>query len=323
MDEESLFHRALEKSVSERPAFLAENCAGDDECRRRVEVLIEAHDNTRGFLLDAPPAGLNVAVEPPISERPGADIGPYKLLQQIGEGGMGVVFMAEQKVPMQRTVALKIIKPGMDTRQVISRFEAERQALAVMDHPNIAKVLDAGTTATGKPYFVMELVKGVPITRYCDDKQLPLQGRLDLFIKVSGPHFGGALNNAGQIAFAASLTGSGVDSMNDRGIWATDHTGALQLIARTGDLLEVAPANFRTIRELYFVAGASNSDGRPSGFNNFGQLAFWARFTDGTEGVFVSNRVIIAEPASLALLALGVPLLTCRKTLCKAERIIS
>jgi hypothetical protein len=102
--------------------------------------------------------------------------------------------------------------------------------------------------------------------------------------------------------------------MNDRGIWATDHMGALQLIARTGDLLEVAPADFRTIRELYFVAGASNSDGRPSGFNNLGQLAFWARFTDGTEGVFVSNRVITAEPASVALLALGLPLIVWRSS---------
>ena len=113
--------------------------------------------------------------EPSITERPGTVIGPYKLLQQIGEGGMGVVFMAEQTEPVQRTVALKIIKPGMDTRQVIARFEAERQALAMMDHPNIAKVLDAGTTDTGRPYFVMELVKGVPITEYCDEKHLPLR----------------------------------------------------------------------------------------------------------------------------------------------------
>ena len=114
----------------------------------------------------------------------GTIIGPYKLLQQIGEGGMGVVFMAEQTEPVQRTVALKIIKPGMDTRQVIARFEAERQALALMDHPNIAKVLDAGTTDSGRPYFVMELVKGVPITEYCDEKHLPLRERLELFMPV-------------------------------------------------------------------------------------------------------------------------------------------
>ena len=123
-------------------------------------------------------------IDSPITERPGTIIGPYKLLQQIGEGGMGVVFMAEQTKPIQRTVALKIIKPGMDTRQVIARFEAERQAVAMMDHPNIAKVLDAGTTDSGRPYFVMELVKGVPITKYCDDKHLPLRDRLELFLPV-------------------------------------------------------------------------------------------------------------------------------------------
>ena len=123
-------------------------------------------------------------IDSPITERPGTIIGPYKLLQQIGEGGMGVVFMAEQTQPIQRTVALKIIKPGMDTRQVIARFEAERQAVAMMDHPNIAKVLDAGTTDSGRPYFVMELVKGVPITKYCDEKHLPLRARLELFLPV-------------------------------------------------------------------------------------------------------------------------------------------
>jgi tetratricopeptide (TPR) repeat protein len=121
---------------------------------------------------------------PLLAEGPGTVIGPYKLLQQIGEGGMGVVFMAEQTRPVQRTVALKIIKPGMDTRQLIARFEAERQALALMDHPNIAKVLDAETTDTGRPYFVMELVKGVAITKYCDEKQLSLHERLDLFLPV-------------------------------------------------------------------------------------------------------------------------------------------
>ena len=105
-----------------------------------------------------------------VSEQPGTVIGPYKLLQQIGEGGMGTVYMAEQTRPVQRKVALKVIKPGMDTRQVIARFEAERQALALMDHPNIARVLDAGATESGRPYFVMELVHGVPITEYCDEQ---------------------------------------------------------------------------------------------------------------------------------------------------------
>ena len=118
------------------------------------------------------------------TERPGTQIGPYKLLQQIGEGGMGVVYMAEQAEPIARRVALKIIKPGMDTRQVIARFEAERQALAMMDHVNIARVLDAGTTEAGRPYFVMELVHGVPITKYCDDNHLTPRQRLELFVPV-------------------------------------------------------------------------------------------------------------------------------------------
>ena len=118
------------------------------------------------------------------AEQPGATIGPYKLLQQIGEGGMGTVFMAEQTKPVERKVALKIIKPGMDSSQVIARFEAERQALALMDHPNVAKVLDAGMTDKGRPYFVMELVKGVPITQYCDDHRLTPRQRLDLFLQV-------------------------------------------------------------------------------------------------------------------------------------------
>src|SRR5205823_991236 len=117
-------------------------------------------------------------------QRPGAVIGPYKLLQQIGQGGMGTVFMAEQTRPVQRKVALKFIKRGLDSRQIVARFEAERQALALMDHPNIAKVLDAGTAADGRPFFVMELVKGVPITRYCDEHRLTPKERMELFIPV-------------------------------------------------------------------------------------------------------------------------------------------
>src|SRR5207253_4992043 len=120
----------------------------------------------------------------PIAEGPCTFIGPYKLLQKIGEGGFGVVFMAEQTQPLRRLVALKIIKPGMDTAQVMARFESERQALAIMDHPNIAKVLDAGATESGRPYFVMELVKGVPITEFCDKNHLPAAERLKLFIDV-------------------------------------------------------------------------------------------------------------------------------------------
>src|SRR5436305_2442123 len=118
----------------------------------------------------------------PVAEGPGARIGPYKLLQEIGEGGFGVVYLAEQEEPVRRRVALKIIKPGMDSRQVIARFEAERQALALMDHQNIARVLDAGTTDAGRPYFVMELVKGVPITEFCDDNQLTPSDRLALLV---------------------------------------------------------------------------------------------------------------------------------------------
>src|SRR5262249_21422118 len=114
----------------------------------------------------------------------GTVIGPYKLLEQIGEGGMGLVFVAEQQYPVKRRVALKVIKPGMDSRQVIARFEAERQALAMMDHANIAKVHDGGTTAEGRPYFVMELVKGTPITDYCDQHRLTTRLRLELFLNV-------------------------------------------------------------------------------------------------------------------------------------------
>src|SRR4029077_818692 len=122
--------------------------------------------------------------EPAVTELPGTVIGPYKLLQQIGEGGMGTVFMAEQTHPVQRKVALKVIKPGMDSRQVIARFEAERQALAMMDHVNIARVFDGGGTENGRPYFVMELVHGVPITKYCDDNHLTPRKRLELFVPV-------------------------------------------------------------------------------------------------------------------------------------------
>src|SRR5262249_30845264 len=125
--------------------------------------------------------------EEPIREGPGTVIGPYKLLEQIGEGGMGLVFVAEQQQPVRRKVALKVIKPGMDTKQVIARFEAERQALALMDPPHIARVLDAGATASGRPYFVMELVKGVPITQFCDDNRLTPRERLELFVSVCQP----------------------------------------------------------------------------------------------------------------------------------------
>ncbi|MHB8954089.1 MAG: tetratricopeptide repeat protein [Pirellulaceae bacterium] len=160
-----------------------EACDGHPELRDRVEALLRNAAHASRFL-ESPPRAEGITIDQPISEKPGAQIGPYKLLQQIGEGGMGVVFMAEQTEPIQRKVALKVIKPGMDSRQVIARFEAERQALAMMDHVNIARVLDAGTTEHGRPYFVMELVHGVPITNYCDDNRLTPRQRLELFVPV-------------------------------------------------------------------------------------------------------------------------------------------
>jgi eukaryotic-like serine/threonine-protein kinase len=172
-NEESIFAEALEKgSPEERAAYLDEVCKHDAALRVRVENLLRSHDQAGSFLRQ-PPAG---TVDESVVEGPGTGIGPYKLLQQIGEGGMGVVYMAEQEHPVRRRVAFKIIKPGMDSKQVIARFEAERQALAMMDHTNIAKVFDAGSTATGRPYFVMELVHGVPITQFCDAQSADAAG---------------------------------------------------------------------------------------------------------------------------------------------------
>jgi serine/threonine protein kinase len=179
--EESIFAAALEKgSPQERVAYLEDACRNDGALRVRVENLLRSHDQA-GCFLRRP---LAATVDELPHERPGMVIGPYKLLQQIGEGGMGVVFMAEQEAPVRRRVALKIVKPGMDSAQVIARFEAERQALALMDHPNIARVLDAGATTSSRPYFVMELVHGVPITRYCDENKLSPRQRLELFVPV-------------------------------------------------------------------------------------------------------------------------------------------
>jgi serine/threonine protein kinase len=159
-DEEAIFLAALEKTTpQERDAFAEAACAGDQKLLERVRELLDSHDDSAGPL-DSPPIGMTATIARPITEKPGTRIGPYKLLQQIGEGGFGVVYMAEQIEPVRRKVALKIIKPGMDTKEVVARFEAERQTLALMDHPNIAKVLDGGATESGRPYFVMELVKG-------------------------------------------------------------------------------------------------------------------------------------------------------------------
>jgi serine/threonine protein kinase len=181
----SLFCAALERSSAEdRAAYLDAACAGDRELRARVEALLRAHEQAGGFLRENPEArDPRGTTDEPRAEGPGTRIGPYKLLEQIGEGGMGVVWMAEQQEPVRRRVALKIIKAGMDSAQVVARFEAERQALALMDHPHIAKVFDGGRTS-GRPYFVMELVKGIPITRYCDEHRLTPRQRLELFSPV-------------------------------------------------------------------------------------------------------------------------------------------
>ncbi|MGO9917137.1 MAG: protein kinase domain-containing protein [Isosphaeraceae bacterium] len=165
-------------------AYLDRACGDDGELRRKVEQLLRARPKAENFL-EAPAVQLVAgAALRPLCEGPGTVIGPYKLLEQIGEGGFGLVFMAEQQQPVRRKVAVKVIKPGMDTRQVIARFEAERQALALMDHPNIARVLDVGETATGRPYFAMELVRGVPITEHSDQNSLTLRQRLELFLTV-------------------------------------------------------------------------------------------------------------------------------------------
>jgi WD40 repeat protein/serine/threonine protein kinase len=180
-----LFSKAAEcQSAEEQAAFLDQACRGDAELRAQLEELLQAQREAGSFLQEPSASPAATVDEVRAAERPGTVIGPYKLLQQLGEGGMGAVFLAEQTEPVQRKVALKLIKSGMDSRQIIARFEAERQALALMDHPNIAKVLDGGATADGRPYFVMELVKGVPITRYCDEHHLTPRERLELFVPV-------------------------------------------------------------------------------------------------------------------------------------------
>src|SRR5580765_1367272 len=187
--EQVLFAEALQCATPEvRAAYLENACGTDTALRQRVEALLRAAQSAGDFL-EEPPTGLaagdgSTLVVTGLSEKPGDRIGRYKLLQQIGEGGCGVVYMAEQEEPVRRRVALKVIKLGMDTKSVIARFEAERQALALMDHPNIAKVLDAGASDTGRLYFVMELVRGIKITDYCDQNNLSTEERLRLFTQV-------------------------------------------------------------------------------------------------------------------------------------------
>ena len=181
---EEIFCRAIEiADAAERAAFLDQACGEDHELREKVEALLKAHERAGDFL--APPAGACMTLDPRDQiDGPGTIIGRYQLLELVGEGGMGLVYLAEQKEPVRRKVALKIIKPGMDSRQVIARFESERQTLAVLDHPTIAHVFDAGCTETGRPYFVMEFVKGLPITSYCDQNRLTIEQRLRLFEQV-------------------------------------------------------------------------------------------------------------------------------------------
>ncbi len=181
----AVFTEALQMPVGEREAYLERACGGDVELRQRVKALLEGHDRVGDFLELSPrTTSAQGGLAGPVGEKPGDRVGRYKLLQQIGEGGCGVVFMAEQREPVHRRVALKIIKPGMETKSVIARFEAERQALALMDHPSIAKIFDAGATESGRPYFVMELVRGIKITEYCDQHALATEERLRLFVQV-------------------------------------------------------------------------------------------------------------------------------------------
>jgi eukaryotic-like serine/threonine-protein kinase len=185
MNERSIFAAALDISdPDQRAAYLDEACGNNAGLRQHLGELLAAREKLGSFLARPLAMAEGTVDHEPIAERPGTTIGPYKLMEQIGEGGMGLVFVAEQQSPVRRKVALKIIKPGMDSREVIARFEAERQALALMDHPNISRVFDAGATATGRPYFVMELVKGIPIIEYCDQQQLTARERLELFVSI-------------------------------------------------------------------------------------------------------------------------------------------
>jgi serine/threonine protein kinase/tetratricopeptide (TPR) repeat protein len=182
---EDIFLAAVEKAPSDRAAYLDAACGADAQLRAQVEALLRSHDEA-GSMLEQPlfRGGPTVDEPPAALDGPGTVIGPYKLVERIGEGGMGTVWMAQQTEPVKRLVAVKLIKAGMDSKQVLARFEAERQALALMDHANIARVVDAGTSSAGRPYFVMDLVKGAPITKYCDEHRLTPRQRLELFIPV-------------------------------------------------------------------------------------------------------------------------------------------
>jgi serine/threonine protein kinase len=190
MNEREVFEGAVDLPQSERNAYLMNACSGNELLRARLDALLQKHDQAQDFL-EQPVVAEAMATDPAINhvDPPAVQVGQviaarYKLLEEIGEGGMGTVWMAQQTEPVRRQVALKLIKPGMDSRAVLARFEAERQALALMDHPNIAKVYDGGVTEAGRPFFVMELVKGISITKYCDEHHLTPRQRLELFVPV-------------------------------------------------------------------------------------------------------------------------------------------
>ena len=185
IDEKTVFNAARQiADAAARDEFLQQACGASVDALQRIRDLLRVHAKEQSFLESPAGAYAPTIVPSSLVESVGTVIGPYKLLEQIGEGGFGIVYMAQQTAPVRRKVALKVLKPGMDTRQIVARFEAERQALALMDHPNIATVFDGGTTPAGRPYFVMELVKGSPITEYCDTNRLTPPERLELFVTV-------------------------------------------------------------------------------------------------------------------------------------------
>ena len=236
-----LFADANEMSSHQaRQEFLDRACGGDLELRRQVESLLAAHEQAGSFLEDPAVAASGAAtrthagaVEPPTAEHSGpsddvgVSVGRYRLLQKLGEGGMGSVWVAEQSEPVRRRVALKLVKAGMDSERVIARFEAERQALALMDHTNIAKVFEAGTTETGRPYFAMELVKGVPITTYCDELHLSIRERLALFVDVCR-----AVQHAHQRVSSTATSSPTTCSSPSRTAGRSRRSSTLELLAR-------------------------------------------------------------------------------------------
>jgi hypothetical protein len=305
--DEAIFNEAVEITPpQERAAFLDRACAGDEDLRRRVESLLAAHEGATD-VLRLPGSQRTLKPFGVASEGAGATIGRYKLLEQIGEGGFGAVFMAEQQHPVRRKVAFKIIKLGMDTKQVIARFEAERQALAMMDHPNIAHVLDAGATASGRPYFVMELVRGVPITEYCDKHQLPPRERSASTSGVfrgdgntitaiarrgqAAPGAGGgtfsgfnidgdgpSINDTGQVAFRGYLVGRSDGSTS--GIFRGDGSSITPIARERQSLLDGTGA---------FISGFPNSTvASISKVNNAGQVAFNADTAGGINGNYTA-----------------------------------